>query len=323
MKKWTIFSLMLLFSVATANAASNTGTVAAQFLKIGVGAQAAAMGGATTAHVNDPAALYWNVGALAHLNQPALYGAHTEWFAGIQHDFIGLTLPIGANNILGLSLIALTTGDIEQTTLSQQDGTGIFYDVADIALGISAARQLTDRFSVGVTGKYVRQTVWNESAATFAFDIGALMITDLHGMRLGMQFSNLSGDLKLNGSDLLAGDGTQQVTESYALPVRFQFGIALDVVGHNMPEAPHRLTVAIDGTHPGDGAETLHLGLEYAHKTWLFLRSGYVINHDTADVSFGGGVRWSLAQTPFQLDYAYADLGLLDDVQRVSLKLNF
>ncbi len=317
------FVLFDLIIAVPTYAGSNSGTAAAQFLKIGVGARATALAGAATALVDDPSALYWNVAAISQIPEIALFAAHARWFADIRHDFAGVTFPIADKNSVGFSLTALTMDEIEQTTLEDQDGTGIFYDVSDVAIAFSAARQFTERFSIGFSGKYIRQNVWNESASTFAIDIGAMLITDFRGARLGMQFSNLGGDLKLDGSDLLQSDGSKLVTESYSLPTRFQLGLALDLIGKVYTSQKNRLTVAIDGAHPGDGDETLHFGLEYARNEWLFLRSGYVANHESADFSFGGGLRFDLAKTKIQLDYAYADLGLLEDVQRLSLGFQF
>ena len=44
---------------------SKTGTSAANFLRIGIGARALAMGGAFVAVADDPTAAYWNVAGLA------------------------------------------------------------------------------------------------------------------------------------------------------------------------------------------------------------------------------------------------------------------
>ena len=48
---------------------SKTGTTAASFLEIGVGAAANGMGGAFVGLANDASTLYWNVAGIAALNQ--------------------------------------------------------------------------------------------------------------------------------------------------------------------------------------------------------------------------------------------------------------
>ena len=64
-----LISMLLIFSVANqkiyAQNVSKTATTAANFLEIGVGANAAGMGGAFVSIANDASALFWNVGGIA------------------------------------------------------------------------------------------------------------------------------------------------------------------------------------------------------------------------------------------------------------------
>ena len=57
--KIILFSL-LMSVLPFSQTVSKTGTTAAQFLKIGIGARALAMGGAYSAVSDDATALYWN-----------------------------------------------------------------------------------------------------------------------------------------------------------------------------------------------------------------------------------------------------------------------
>ncbi|MER3523186.1 MAG: hypothetical protein C4326_03765 [Ignavibacteria bacterium] len=57
----------------------NLGTAGAQFLKIPVGARAAAMAGAYVAQANDATALFWNPAGIVHIAANDLSVSHTQW----------------------------------------------------------------------------------------------------------------------------------------------------------------------------------------------------------------------------------------------------
>ena len=57
---------------------SKTGTTAAQFLKIGIGARALGMGGAYSAVSNDVTALYWNPAGLSSSKKNGIILDHQE-----------------------------------------------------------------------------------------------------------------------------------------------------------------------------------------------------------------------------------------------------
>ena len=94
---------------------SKTGTSAAAFLSIGVGARAIGMGEAYVAVSNDALALYWNPGGLAFIDAVSITTTHTEWFAGLSHDFAGISVPVGEGAI-GVSASFFTSDKIELTT---------------------------------------------------------------------------------------------------------------------------------------------------------------------------------------------------------------
>ena len=58
-------------------------------------------------------------------------------------------------------------------------------------------------------------------------------------------------------------------------------------------------------------------------KDLLALRFGYKNNHEIQNLSFGGGLQFVLSGITFNIDYAYADFGDLDSVQRFTAGLTF
>ncbi len=317
---------------------SKVGTAAAQFLKISAGARGAAMGDALAAAANDVDALYWNPAGITKLSSISLGVSNSRWFADIAHNYAGFVAPLSESDYIGLSVTELSVPEQEVTTIEKPEGTGVYYQVSDLAIGISYSRKLTDRFSVGVTAKYIQQNLYNESANTIAIDFGSLLQTGFHGLVIAMAISNFGGNLKLEGRDLIStsdinrnisGDynpSSDLSTEQWSLPLNFRIGAALDIVGKNDPvflSDEHRFTLAIDGNHPNDNVERANIGGEYSWDETIFLRSGYKINYDVEKWTFGAGVKVNFAETQFIFDYAYVDYNDLGKVSRFSVGLKF
>ncbi len=330
--------LTLFFTNSCICGFSKVSTAAAQFLKIGVGARAMGMGETFVAVANDASTLYWNPAGLTNIKSASLMVSHSQWFADIYHDFAAMAIPLNNNDFIGISAIALNTDEQEVTTIDQPDGAGIFYDVSDIAIGISYARALTDRFSTGITAKYIQQNAYNETARSVAIDIGTYLRTGYHGLTIAMCMSNFGGRMKLEGRDLIALvdindeiDGNYRTdarlkTESWPLPLNFRVGIAMDIMGGVDPffsSQDNRFTLAIDGNHPNDNEERVNVGGEYSWREMLFARVGYKINYDVEKWAFGGGLKFDIGQQKLAIDYAMVDFADLGTVSRFSVELMF
>ncbi|MCX6138350.1 MAG: PorV/PorQ family protein [Ignavibacteriales bacterium] len=317
---------------------SKVGTAAAQFLKIGAGARASAMGESFVAVANDVSALYWNPAGITGVQSLSLNASHTRWFADITHNYAGLVVPVGEAGAIGLSVLTLNVGEQEVTTVENPDGNGIFYGVNDLAIGISYARALTDRFSVGITGKYIQQNAYNEYASTVAMDLGTYLRTGFHSLVIAMCVSNFGGNMKLEGTDLIAlADINKNVsgeynpdarlkTEAWPLPLNFRVGIAMDIVGNKdqfFVSDVHRFTLAIDANHPNDNVERMNIGGEYAWDETIFARAGYKLNYDVERWTFGGGVSVGIGNQQVGFDYAMVSYGDLGKVSRMSLEIKF
>lgn len=317
---------------------SKVGTSVAQFLKIGVGARAAGIGESYAAIANDVSALYWNPAGISNLNSVSVGISHSQWIADIYHNFAGITVPLSESDVLGVSAISLSTDEQEVTTVEQPNGTGVYYSVSDIAIGLSYARRLTDRFSVGLTAKYIQQNAYNVSANTLALDVGTYLRTGFHNLVIAMCVSNFGGNMQLEGRDLIIlADINKQVsgeynpdarlkTEAYPLPLNFRIGVAMDIVGGSDPIIPaddHRFIMSVDGNHPNDNNERVNIGGEYSWNDSFFARLGYKINYDVEKWTFGAGVKIDVGGQKVGFDYALVDYNALGKVSRFSVELRF
>ena len=334
MNKKTLFLIILLCLTISYNAqaqivsnVTKVGITAAPFLTIGVGAKATGMGGAYVATANEASALFWNPGGIARINRPEGIFSHINWIANLGFDFIGFVMPAGRIGTFGASITSLSMDDMLVRTEERPQGTGEYFSSSDLALALTYAVNLTDRFSIGFTGKYIRQQIWKETAQGFAIDLGTLFTTGFYGMRIGAVLSNFGTEMRMTGEDLVSyhdidpqhlGNNdeifAELKTDSWPLPLTFQVGLAMEIFQNDM----YRLTLAADAVQPTDNTESINFGMEYAMKEWFFLRGGYrnlFIKDGEEGITFGAGVNFNFVyRLPIRFDYAYANFGRLQDV---------
>jgi hypothetical protein len=320
------------------NDVSKSGTVVATFLEIPVGASAVGMGGAYVSIANDATALYWNPAGISALTQNSFAVSHTNWIADTKFDFGGVVLPLGSFGTLGFSFTSLTMADMKVRTVELPEGTGEYFSAGDIAAGISYARQLTDRFTIGFTAKYIQESIWHEKANAFAIDAGTSFKTDLFGgMTIGAVLYNFGTKMQMAGRDarqFIRIDGTKQGStdqiatdiemNSWDLPFLFQFGVSTNV----LKMENYRCTVAIDALHPNDNYESMNVGTEFTYRDFLFLRTGYqslFLSEHVGGFSLGVGVATNTMKNlpSVKFDYAYRDMGVLDNVHTFTLSAQF
>jgi len=339
-KRVMIISVLVLLLTSSLWASSgrltNVGTTAAPFLEVGVGSRAIGMGAAFVAVANDVSALYWNPAGLCRIGHSEAVFERVEWLADINFNYLGATIPFGRWGSAGFFLNAMTVPKMEVRSVDFPDGTGEEFDASSLAVGVSYSLGLTDRFSIGVTCKYISERIWHEKTSSIAIDIGTLYFTGLKGLRIGAAITNFGPSMQMDGSDLIiyydadpSIDGNndrimgKMITDEWPLPLNMQFGIAYDIFDSKLS----KLTVAVDAFHPINNTESINAGCELSILNMLFARIGYkaIGQQDTEEgLTFGGGLRYKLfGQSHIKFDYAYADFGLLEYVNQFTLRLDF
>ncbi|MFQ5603107.1 MAG: PorV/PorQ family protein [bacterium] len=330
-------AVVVLSSFTPGFSQDKVGTSAANFLGIAVGARGVAMGGAYTAVAGDATSIYWNPGAVSRSEKSYANFVHTNWFLDTKFNWAGIVLNFGEASAVGLSFTSLDFGDEPVTTVFSPEGTGDFFSAQDIAAGITYARNLTDKFSIGGTLKFINQKIFNVSASAVAVDVGLLFITHFHDIQLGVSFANLGSDMELSGKDLLqkvdldptaTGNNESIVgllkTESSSLPVIFRVGVSGDLIRFRENS---RLIISVEATQPNDNSGVVNVGAELTVNNMFFVRGGYKsLFRDESEegLTFGGGLLLNFKNRHSLIfDYAFADFGLLENVQMFSLGVTF
>lgn len=113
--------LIFLVLVIAGNVYSYDHKYAAEFLSIGVGARALAMGGAFTSIADDATAAYWNPAGLRLIESKQIGAMHAAQFSNeIKYDFLSFVLPDDTESF-GISLIRMGIDDIPYTENAFQD----------------------------------------------------------------------------------------------------------------------------------------------------------------------------------------------------------
>ena len=281
----------------------NAGTRAMTFLKIGVGAEAMSMGESQVAATDDLYASYWNPAGLTRLQKPQIALMHNEWFAGINHEFVGFAAPLGNVGTVGVSSSYLSFGELQGRDRDGNETT--IFRPYDLALILSYARSFGSALAFGTNAKLLREQIADETGTGIAFDFGALY-----------NFSEMPLSLGFNAQHL--GPRVKFVEEAFGLPVTFRLGVAYKL----WSEA---LTLTTDIIRPSDNDLAIGVGAGYTIGNILHLRTGYkykIGGNDLGAISgLTGGFGLTLRQ--FQLDYALVPFGILGLTHRFSLVANF
>lgn len=312
MRRWSL-ALAIGFMLAAGPAGASevfekVGTIGGQFLKIGIGARAQAMGEAYTAVADDASTVYWNPAGLARLQGNTIAFHHAAWPAQLDlnqgtYIFSLKFLP----GMLGVHARALTMDPVLKTDTTHPEGDGTFFDAGSVSFGVSYGRSFTDKFSAGITANFIQENLADITASTGTFDFGVLYDTGFRSLRLGMAISNIGAELKF-------------IEDAVRMPIVFRLGSSIKLI----QAGPHAFLSAVEFSHPPDNAERGNWGAEYGFRDFMFLRGGYKFNYDTEGLTAGAGVKFpaSSAATA-RIDYAFSDLQTLGDVHRFSVELGF
>ncbi|MBW7888069.1 MAG: PorV/PorQ family protein [Bacteroidetes bacterium] len=291
-----------------------------QFLKINGDARQAAMGGAFTAiSFGDAGSVFGNPATLTDIGKINIQMNALQWIADISHQSVSLAANFENLGVVGLSFAMLDYGDIPET-VNMPGGasgttptiTGNTFSAHDYVTGISYARKITDKLSIGGNLRWMQEKIAGFSMNNWSLDFGTMYYTGFRSLRVAITARNFGPDSRFSGWS----EQYQTESDNVRMPLDFRAGIAMDFLDGE--DSPHLLTAVLEGDHPNDGREKFHIGFNYGFENTFFFRAGYKFNYDVQRFTFGAGINYSWGGMNATIDYAYVDFSELMQVHMFS-----
>ena len=228
---------------------------------------------------------------------------HNEWFAGINHEFVGFALPLGNVGTVGASASYLSFGELQGRDRDGNETT--VFRPYDLALILSYARGFGDSLAFGTNAKFLREQIADETGTGIAFDFGGLYTFQEIPLSLGFNAQHV-------------GPRVQFIEEAFGLPFTFRLGVAYRL----WSEA---LMLTMDIIRPSDNDVATGVGAAYTIGNILQLRTGYKYKIGGNDLGAMSGLTggFGLTLRQFQIDYALVPFGVLGLTHRFSLVASF
>lgn len=297
--KLAFLTLILSVALMTSAYAKVAGTTMADFLKVGIDAKTAAMGGVYVSNGDDVYALSTNIAGTSDVENREMSFSHLGYVESIYFENLQYAQKLG-KGVLGVDIRSMHTTDDRLSEIGNK--TGVFTDRGN-AFMVSYASHLTDSLSYGVGVKYIYMSLDSESGNSYGFDAG-ILYKMLEKARIGVSVQNIGPRMKL-------------AEDENEIPAIVRLGGDYLVM--------EKLDVAGEMDIPLEGEKSYGIGAEYKVMEKFLIRTGYKHREEGNNLGgldgFAAGFGINLGK--YSLDYAFVPFGEFDNTHRVSLKLKF
>lgn len=270
------------------------------FLRLPVSAHVAALGGDNiTLTDDDPTVIFHNPSLLSNVTDKSLNLNYMTYMEGCKTASASFVKTYNERATWGVAAQYMDYGTMKETTVENiQTGT---FSARDIAIAGSLSYLLSDKFSGGITAKFISSHLASYNSAAVAFDLGANYFDEEKGWSLSAVAKNLGGQVKAYEDDF------------ERIPIDLQLGVTKRLIG-----SPLRLSIALTRLNNWDQGFIKHLNIGadlllgeniYVAAGYNFRRSSEMkINDDEGDSNHGAGfsIGAGLHLERFKLQAAYA-----------------
>ena len=346
-KYFSLLSLCFLLVAGTTFAGNpdRQGEAGAAQLLINPWARSAGLHSMNTSMVTGTDALFLNVAGLARINKTQIQLGHTRYLEGadIGINALGFGQRVGKGGAFGISLVSFDLGDFDLTTTDTPEGSGATFSPSFFNMGLSYSHLFANRVSVGVTVKFVNESVSNAGAKAMALDAGVQYVTgENDNFKFGISLRNIGGKMRFVGEGLgIQNDANNETFDypityyqrsaEYELPSQLNIGASYDwPLGRTS-----RLSLLGTFTSNAFSRDQIGGGLEFALGKNFALRAGYKKELEAAqgstEASLDNGLSAGLSisiplrkgsDSRFSIDYGYRYTEVFNGIHNIGLRID-
>lgn len=355
MKKIIQFRLFLTLSllccglVLSAGNPDRQGEAGAYELLMNPWAQSAGLHTMTVSMVGGVEAMRINPAGIGRISGSEAKLGHASYLGstGISMNALGLSLKMGENGALGISVMALDFGDLRVTTNAQPEGTGATFTPTFFNVGLGYSHMFENNISVGFLVRGVNESISDVSSSGIAMDAGIQYVTGpKDNFKFGISLRNIGSPLQFSGEGLSFRNDQpnsddfdfelrfNQRAATFELPSLLHIGLSYDMyfgLGERF-----RLTPLVNFTANSFSRDDLGGGLEFSFSNIVTIRGGYKAELGAGTSLEDKGIYTGLAlgfslnlnfdeenKTGIMLDYGYRDSNPFDGTHNIGLGFSF
>lgn len=346
MKRIYLFSSACLLTAVSLFAGNPDcqGEAGAYELLINPWARSAGLHTLNTASVVGAEAIQINVAGLSRIDNMEVNLGHTRYLVGADMNLnaLGFANRVG-KGAFGVQLSSISFGKIQQTTVSEPEGTGATFSPSFFTMALSYAQSFENKVSVGVTAKMVNESISNASARAIALDAGVQYVAgEKDRFKFGISLRNIGNKMFFTGEGLNTSrpnpDGTISYPLTYynrsagfELPSQLNIGTSYDwPLGRE-----NRITLVANFTSNSFSRNNVGAGLELAVAKSFALRAAYKTelgvkdnSQQSVDNGLAAGLSFSVptkkgSDSRIWFDYAYRNTRIWHGIHNLCLRLTF
>jgi hypothetical protein len=336
-------AVMVLPLATLAGNKDRSGQAGASELLINPWARSSGWGGVNIANSFGLESIFTNVAGLAFTKKTEIIFSNTQWLKGseIGINNFGLAQKIGESSVLGVTVMAMSFGDLPVTTTELPEGGIGTFSPSYMNINIAYAKAFSNSIYGGFNLKIISESISDVSARGVAIDAGIQYVTgEKENIHFGISLKNVGPTMQFSGDGLsirsfLPGQESkftlEQRSADFELPSQLNIGGSYAFFIGDM----HTITLAAAFESNAFYNDQYILGAEYKLKDYLMLRGAYTYENDITNENrttvLTGPSAGVTVQVPinkeknslFSVDYSYRATNPFKGIHTMAVRMSF